>query len=99
MSPRHHKCWEVLSPPSVEEPPSVGDGGYLAINGVWMGWAVYKNSHGYMANCIFSEGWQEREALALALDTILLATRCTPQPWKLLIFFILKIVKKCWAVV
>ena len=28
----------------------------------------------------FSEGWQEREALALALDTILLATRCIPQP-------------------
>ena len=28
----------------------------------------------------FSEGWQEREALALALDTILLATRCITQP-------------------
>ena len=34
MSPRHHKCWEALSPASVEEPPSVGDGGYLAIKGV-----------------------------------------------------------------
>ena len=56
MSPRHHKCWEALSPPSVKEPPSVGDGGYLAINGVWMGWAVYKNSLGYMANCIFFWG-------------------------------------------
>ena len=28
----------------------------------------------------FSERWQEREALALALDTILLATRCITQP-------------------
>ena len=99
MSPRHHKCWEALSPPSVEEPPSVGDGSYLAINGVWMGWAVYKNSLGYMANCIFFWGWQEREVLALALDTILLATRCIPQPWKLLIFFILKTIKKYWAVI
>ena len=40
MSPRHHKCLEALSSPSVEEPPSVWDGGYQAINGVWMGWTV-----------------------------------------------------------
>ena len=77
MSPRHHKCWEALSPPSVEEPPSVGDGGYLAINGVWMGWPVYKNSHGYMANCIFFWG-VTRKRLAVALDSILLVTRCIP---------------------
>ena len=37
--------------------------------------------------------WEEREALALALDTIFLATGCIPQPWKLFIFFILKMVK------
>ena len=77
MSPRHHKCCEALSPASVEEPPSVGDGGYLAIKGVWMGWAVYKNSHGYMANCIFFWG-VTRKRLAVALDTILLVTRCIP---------------------
>ena len=77
MSPRHHKCWEALSPPSVEEPPSVRDGGYLAINGVWMGWAIYKNSHGYMANCIFFWG-VTRKGLAVALDSILLVTRCIP---------------------
>ena len=47
----------------------------------------------------FSEGWQEREVLALASDTILLATRCITQAWKLLIFFVLKTIKKYWAVV
>ena len=67
MSPRHHKCWEVLSPPSVEEPPSVGGCSYLAINDVWMEWTVYKNPHVYMENCIFSKGWQEREALVYNL--------------------------------
>ena len=37
--------------------------------------------------CFFSEGWQEKEALALALHTSLLATRCIPQPWKFFICF------------
>ena len=81
MSPRHHKCWEALSPPSVEEPPSVGDGGYLAINGVCEWYEQSTKTHmGIWQIVFFSEGWQEREALALALYTILLATRCIPQP-------------------
>ena len=99
MSSRHLKCWEALPPPSIEGPPRVGDGGYLAIIDVWMGWAVYKTHMCTWQIVFLSEGWQEREALALALDTILLATRCISQPWKLFIFFRLKMVKNCWPVV
>ena len=97
MSPRHLKCWEALPTLSIEGPPSVGDGGYLAIIGVWMRWVVYIKVYGKLY--FFSEEWQEREALALALDTILLATRCIPQVWKFFIFFRLKMFKNCWAIV